>query len=759
LTFLNEVTNVKFSVFDIDQEITFAPTATNAGGTAQIITLTKPAGVTSLIPLNGVAGATTVSGITPLANWATGGGSGTAYATNNNNGTINVDIAGPVKTIVLTFSNDGNTNDFWLSDLMACSPDPSFPTNYYSPYTQPYSGQPAYFLANPDFNLNVYMVDPVNRTADLLFTDPGIGGNALNSIAYDPVNKYVYYVMNGSGASAGNRSLKKYDLNTNNISTVISDLNSFGVPTFTQGVEAASAAFYNGCLYLGIEGTEPSNFMTNTESIIWRIDFDGSGTALRASQVFGMQSDDGAGQPSHDWGDFITKDGSIITHSSTRITPSYQSNWVHFDMTTSTATNIYTGYADTSGQLGQIYDGTVYRVDNQIALYNNNGTTAAANPLSVTSCSPSWNNRPANDASDPFRPALDFGDAPASYDPVALSPAANQKACNNSILRIGSAWDREWVLGSSPNATGDGTDEDGISTVTVMVSDGIPYNHVQEVIVLNNTGATAYLAGWLDYDANGVFDAAEGVVVTVPSSASPQTITLGWTGITIAPGTPNSFLRVRLYSGALTTSSATGWLADGETEDYPVLSQSMPLVIELLDFTATVTRDKNVLLNWRAYVDDEAKGFEIERSMDQDNWEKIGTVDLKASNITTDYSLLDQQPLQGRSYYRLKMVEKTGSSRYSKTRLVQIDQLPRKLRIYPNPAKNDFTVSFNSSMNQSAALIIRSITGEVLIRKSISLAETDNRVSVSTNGLSNGLYVVELITAEKKFVNKLTIAH
>ena len=759
LTFLNEVTNVKFSVFDIDQEITFAPTATNAGGTAQSITLTKPAGATSAIPLNGVAAATTVSGTAPLANWGTGGSSGTAYAPSSNNGTVNVDIAGPVKTIVLTFSNDGNTNVFWLCDIIACSPDPGFPTDYYKPYTQPYTGQPAYFLANPDFNLNVYMVDPVNRTADLLFTDPGIGGNALNSIAYDPVNKYVYYVMNGSGAGAGNKSLKRYNVTTNNISTVIPDLNTFGVPTFTQGVEAASAAFYNGCLYLGIEGTEPSNFMTDTESIIWRIDFDGSGTALRASQVFGMPSDDGAGQPSHDWGDFITKDGTIITHSSTRISPSYQSNWVHFNMTTSTPTNTYTAYADTSGQLGQIYDGTVYRVDNQIALYNNNGTTTVANPISVTSCSPAWNNRPANDASDPFRPALDFGDAPATYDPVALSPAANQKACNNSTLRIGSAWDREWILGSSSNATGDGTDEDGVSTVSIMVSDGIPYNHVQEVTVLNNTGAPAYLAGWLDYNANGVFDASEGVVVTVPSSASPQTITLGWTGITIAPGTPNSFLRVRLYSGTLTTSSATGWLADGETEDYPVLSQSMPLVIELLDFTATLTRDKNVLLNWRAYVDDEAKGFEVERSKDQNNWEKIGTINLKTSNFTTDYSFMDQQPLQGKSYYRLKMVEKTGSSRYSKTRLIQIDQLITILRIYPNPAKNDVTVSFNSSMNQSATLIIRSIAGEVMMRKSITLAETDNRVSVSTNGLSNGLYVVELITPEKTFVNKLTVAH
>jgi hypothetical protein len=64
-------------------------------------------------------------------------------------------------------------------------------------------------------------------------------------------------------------------------------------------------------------------------------------------------------------------------------------------------------------------------------------------------------------------PALDFGDAPSTYDPVALSPAANQKACNNATLRIGSVWDREWTLGTSVDASGDGTDEDGITTVTV----------------------------------------------------------------------------------------------------------------------------------------------------------------------------------------------------------------------------------------------------------------------------------------------------
>ncbi len=759
LTFLNEVQNLKFSLYDIDQKMRTTITAANASSTALNVTLTKPAGISSAIQLNSDPSATTLTGTSVIADLPLGGGSGTDYPSTGNLGTINIDITGPVKTVSINFINSAGTRDVWLSDITACSPNPGFPSNYYSSYTEPFTGQPAYFLANPDYNLNVYMVDPVNRTADLLFTDPGIGGNALNSLAYDPINKYVYYVMNGAGASAGNRAIKRYDLNTNTITTVVPDINTLGIPTFTQGIEAASASFYNGCLYLGVEGTNPSNFATNTESTIWRIDLDGSGNAIRASQVFGVPSDNGGGQPSHDWGDFIIKDGTIITHASNLISPSYQSSWIHFNMTTSSATNTYTGYADTSGQLGQIYNGTIYRVDNQIALYNNNGTTGAANTISVTSCSPAWNNRPANDASDPFRPALDFGDAPASYDPVALSPAANQKACNNSTLRLGSTWDREWALGSSSNASGDGTDEDGVSTVTIMVSDGIPYNHVQEVTVLNNTGAPAYLAGWLDYNANGLFDASEGVVVTVPSSASPQTITLGWTDITVALGTPNTFLRVRLYSGPLTTSNATGWLSDGETEDYPVLSQSYPLAIQLLHFDATITKDKNVLLNWRASSDNDGLGFEVERSKDQNKWENIGWVKVNPSGFTADYSLLDQQPLQGKSYYRLKPVEKSGSSRYSNTRIVQIDQLITNLKLYPNPAKNIVLVTFASYESQTATLQLRSLSGQVMIKKAILLAKNENRIPIELTGMAHGLYTVELITTAKTYINKIVVSN
>ena len=751
------VRDVKFSLYDVDLGQRIAVTALD-GTTPVNITMASVSGSILSINNNGTtsANAKADAAVTPAGN-------------TSSDGTVNVLLSGSVTSFTIavsetTIKSNGpasgqDDGGFYLSDISACFANPSFPTNYYYSYTQPFTNQPAYFLANPQ-NLSVYMVSAGTGVADFLFSDPGVDGQKMNSLAYDPVNKWVYYVMDNytlpyTSQPPENRKLKKYDFNTGSISTVISDLRTFGIPTLIQGVEFAGAAFYNGSLYLGIEESDGNSNSTGAESVVWKIDFDASGNATAYSQVFALPGDNGAGLRRHDWGDIIIKDGLLISHATYEPAALSSTNiYTHFNLETGTAIT-YSGDNTVAGQLGQTYNGNIYRVKNNLALYNNNGSVGATTSITVTSCSPAWVND-AGDASDPFKPKCDFGDAPASYDPVALSPAANQKACNNSILRIGSFWGDEWNKISSSDASGD-DEEDGITTVAVMVSDGVPYNHVQDVTVLNNTGATAYLAGWLDYDADGLFEASEGIVMTVPSNVSPQTITLSWPNLTVAYGTPNSFLRIRLYSGPLTINDATGWLSDGETEDYPVISQSMPLMIRLLDFNATMIEDKNVLLKWRANADQDASGFQVERSTDQINWEKVGWININRSVSTADYSLIDQQMTEGKTYYRLKLVERSGTSRYSHTRFVQIDHLPTNLLLYPNPAISNVTISFKAETSQSAVLYVRSLSGGLLFTKPMALKSGENNLSLPVSNLDNGIYVIELSTPDRKLINRLTV--
>ena len=105
------------------------------------------------------------------------------------------------------------------------------------------------------------------------------------------------------------------------------------------------------------------------------------------------------------------------------------------------------------------------------------------------------------------------------------------------------------------------------------------------------------------------------------------------------------------------------------------------------------------------------------------------------------------------------MIEKSGSSKYSSTRIIQIDNLLSHIRIYPNPAQSAVTMSFMSTSDQTATLRVRTISGTVVMSKPISLNTGDNRTHIPLNNLSNGLYLVELITSQKVFTNKLTVSN
>ncbi len=752
-SFQTAVRDVKFSLYDIDRLQRIRVTALN-GATPLNITMDT---VVLLSKVN-VTGSGTTNASAKADNLS--------VANTSNEGTANVQIAGLVTSFTITVSETttaggGSPEDggFFLSDISACFANPSFPVNYYQPYTEPFTGpvnQPAYFLANPQ-NLHVYMVDPATAVADYLFSDPGTNGNKMNSFAYDPVNHWLYYVMDNSAFSVTNLELKKADLNTEpvTISTVIPNLFTYGIPCFTNGVELAAAAFYNGALYLGIEGLNGGSY-TGAESMVWKIDFDGSGNATTYSQVFGTLGATGA-SPFHDWGDITIKDGSLITHGTIN---TLSDQYIHYNMQTGTATtynNVTT--PQTAGQLGQTYNGSIYWIRNAVAVYNNNGTRGATTAVTTTTCSPAWSTN-AGDASDPYKPKCDFGDAPASYDPVALSPAVHQKHCNNSTLMIGSVWDREWSKNTSADASGDATDEEGVGTVTILNSNNVVYNHVQTVTVTNNTGAAATLGGWLDYDVDGVFEASEGVIVSVPSTGSgTQTVTLSWLGLQIPNGTANTFLRIRLVSGstAMTTSNATGWYNDGEVEDYPVVTTNVPLKINLLDFNVTLTKNKKAELKWSAINDNEADGFEIQRSLNQNDWQTIGFENASASNTITNYTFIDNATVAGKTFYRLRLVEKNGSSSYSDIKQIYLSFTKNEMTIAPNPISNTGVLIFSGGSNAVGVLKIRSLSGQTLISKSVIIGFGENRIPLDVSNLKPGIYIAEFVTKELRITNKLAI--
>lgn len=202
----------------------------------------------------------------------------------------------------------------------------------------------------------------------------------------------------------------------------------------------------------------------------------------------------------------------------------------------------------------------------------------------ITSNCPPDSDDPDCDASVTAEPPTDFGDAPDSYGTTSASGGAEHALFGydgltaSAELVIGASVDAETDSTGDDNATG-AADEDGATFAAVSTA-ASSYSLTVEVV--NSTASDATLAGWIDFDRDGTFDANERTIVTVAPGAT--SVQLEWTGFITSAG--SSWARLRLYDGTVLDPLPTGGAAGGEVEDYAVTFVDPPAA--LLALTGSV---------------------------------------------------------------------------------------------------------------------------------------------------------------------------
>jgi hypothetical protein len=188
--------------------------------------------------------------------------------------------------------------------------------------------------------------------------------------------------------------------------------------------------------------------------------------------------------------------------------------------------------------------------------------------------------------------ATDFGDAPDTFQTLnpnggpghIFSEVGDPNTTTDSYddarqLRIGALIDPDLDGIPSADATGDDlnlpvNDEDGVPAGTVLDAAGA----MLTVPVTNTTGAAATLAGWIDFNGSGTFEASERAMVSVPAGGGSVVLQWAPTAATVS----DTFLRLRLYSGADPLAadpqpSGAAFAVGGEIEDHRISLSAMPV--------------------------------------------------------------------------------------------------------------------------------------------------------------------------------------
>jgi hypothetical protein len=190
-------------------------------------------------------------------------------------------------------------------------------------------------------------------------------------------------------------------------------------------------------------------------------------------------------------------------------------------------------------------------------------------------------------------------------------------------------------------------------------------------------------------------------------------------------------------------------------------SANSPLPIELISFTATV-KDAFVELNWITATEINNDYFNVERSADGINFNSIGKVDGAGnSSQILDYAVVDDTPLNGISYYRLRQTDYDGKSSYSELEVVEFNSMIGfNFKIYPNPNNGEgFSVKINKSKSFKLFVVMYDMLGKELYSKVIITSDSHEDVYAiePSQKLKPGVYLVTATSNNETYKKRLIV--
>ena len=170
------------------------------------------------------------------------------------------------------------------------------------------------------------------------------------------------------------------------------------------------------------------------------------------------------------------------------------------------------------------------------------------------------------------------------------------------------------------------------------------------------------------------------------------------------------------------------------------------LPVDLVSFNAAKDNDK-VLLSWNSENEINLQRYDVERSSDGRTFTKINEVKAKG-NSTNTYNITDAAPLSGLNYYRLKIIDKDGTFRYSI--ILKADFSKKYLvSVLPNPA-HDYIIINGANKFKRVQLI--DMNGKIIKQFTVN---SNNRYT--TTGIPQGVYLLQLINDDEQQTEKIII--
>ena len=286
-------------------------------------------------------------------------------------------------------------------------------------------------------------------------------------------------------------------------------------------------------------------------------------------------------------------------------------------------------------------------------------------------------------------------------------------------------------------------------------STSISRPETNQVIPLNAVGANPPLFSGSDFE-DGVYTGKTGTVANPQGAIITSLPTHGelyYNGTLVTANDVASktlFPNPALFSLKITGAGYTtilfkyayvdaGGLTDASPATYTLVWEAA-LPVTLVSIEA-ISEESLVRLSWKTAGETNASHFEVERSNDAKNWNKLKEIAAVGdSQKMTNYTATDETPLSGISYYRLKTVDRDDSFAYSRTVSVNLGDTGLGVSVYPNPASSMLQIK-GVDLKSVSYVSLAGINGQV-----VAQFDTIPENGIDLSQFSSGIYLVKIVT-------------
>ncbi|MBL7702385.1 MAG: T9SS type A sorting domain-containing protein [Ferruginibacter sp.] len=343
--------------------------------------------------------------------------------------------------------------------------------------------------------------------------------------------------------------------------------------------------------------------------------------------------------------------------------------------------------------------------------------------------------------------------------------------------------------GIPDNIEGISTAAYAMPTLTDADGDGLMLPYDNQPAVYGGTGITPYDHDGdstpdyrdLDSDADGLSDRVEGNDYNLnglpDDLVTPTGLDADGDGLDNRYDSLNSTLIVKGTSPRMGAGgSFTGDATPGART--PVQRTMIPpfqvdrdwrfagfvLPVQFVKLAGQLQANDKVPLSWTIIATTPVDRFEVERSTDNRNFIKAGTVSQTVNlnvqqtfNFTDDVSSVSKEVI----YYRIKVIGKAGEIQYSNILVIRKQQSAKPtLTIAPNPANEYVSIGFYADKETDITIRLLDESGKMVLVQKQKVSRGSNTLQLTgLSKYSNGNYMLQVFINDEVITQKLVLLH